>query len=235
MTGPWTEPLPLLAWAVEHDEGLLLIDTGERADVRDTRFSRFDVRPDDEIVPRLRALGLDPGDVTTVVLTHLHGDHVNGVAAFKHARVLVSAAELRFAKTLQGRFGRRLAHQALPTGFAPTAVDFERPAIGAFSASHAVVQRGDVIMVPTPGHTPGHSAVLVIEDNLHRLIAGDVTYYQAQLLDIHVDGVSPKPAVARETMRAILRHAEMHPTVYLPSHDAESPIRLTGNSLLAPR
>lgn len=232
MTGPWTEAIPILAWAIEHDEGVIMVDTGARADVRDTPFSRFEVGPEEEIAPQLRERGIEPGDVRTVVITHLHGDHVDGVGAFPNARVLVSAAELRFSATMQAKIGRRIAHQTLPDGFAPTAVDFDGPGIGAFGASHAVTEKGDIVIVPAPGHTPGHSAVLVVEGDLHRLIAGDSSYDQQQLLDLHPDGVSPKPSVARETMRTIIRHGELHPTVYLPTHDAGSPARLTADVVL---
>lgn len=232
MTGPWTEPVPLRAWAIELHDGVVMVDTGERADVRDSPFSRFDVRPEDEITPQLHKQGIDPADVHTVVITHLHGDHVNGVGAFPNARVLVSRAELRFAATLQARIGRRVTHQTLPADFAPEALDFDGPGIGAFGASHAITEEGNVVIVPTPGHTPGHCAVLVVEDDLHRLIAGDSSYDQQQLLDVHVDGVSPKPSLARETMRTIIRHGELHPTVYLPTHDAESAARLDADRVL---
>ncbi|MCA1657160.1 MAG: MBL fold metallo-hydrolase, partial [Actinobacteria bacterium] len=76
-TGPWTGPLPILAWAIEHDEGVIVVDTGERASVRDAPFARFSVSPEEEITPGLRAAGIDPADVGTVVLTHLHGDHMD--------------------------------------------------------------------------------------------------------------------------------------------------------------
>jgi N-acyl homoserine lactone hydrolase len=74
--------------------------------------------------------------------------------------------------------------------------------------------------------------VLVAEDDLHRLIAGDCSYDRAQLLDLHVDAVSPRAAVARQTMQTIFRRAAMHPTVYLPSHDPESEARLATNVVL---
>lgn len=232
VTGPWTEPLPILAWAIEHDEGLLLVDTGERAGVRDAPFARFAVRPEEELAPGLRAAGIDPADVRTVVLTHLHGDHIDGLPQVPGARVVLGAEELRVARTPGARLTRRLTHQPLPPGFDPVGVPFDGAPLGAFGATHALTRRADVLLVPAPGHTPGHAAVLVVEGGLHRLLAGDSSYDQAQLLDLHPDAISPRAAVARDTMRTILRHAALHPTVYLPSHDPDSPARLAAGAVL---
>src|SRR5215212_10441005 len=83
----WTEPLPILAWLIEHPDGLIVVDTGDSAGVMDRSWVprwqpfwkfgvRFDVKQEQEIGPQLRAMGFEPDDVRTVVLTHLHGDHV---------------------------------------------------------------------------------------------------------------------------------------------------------------
>jgi hypothetical protein len=74
----WTPPLPILAWAVEHPEGLMVVDTGETARTSEpgyfTRWNpyfrlgvRAQVEPEDEIGPQLRRLGFDPADVRCVV------------------------------------------------------------------------------------------------------------------------------------------------------------------------
>src|SRR5689334_9896067 len=78
----WAEPVPIQAWLIEHPEGLILIDTGETARAAQPgyhprwhpywrRAIREHVRPDEELEPRLRALGVTPGDIRWVVLTHL--------------------------------------------------------------------------------------------------------------------------------------------------------------------
>jgi glyoxylase-like metal-dependent hydrolase (beta-lactamase superfamily II) len=231
-SGPWTEPLPILAWAIEHDEGVIVVDTGETSEVSDSAFARFDIGPEDEIGPGLLAVGIDPADVRTVVLTHMHGDHINGIAAFPEAQVLVSAREARFVATPGARIVRAITRQPLPPGLDPLPVSFDGPPLGAFKASHPLTKAGDVSLVPAPGHTPGHSAVLIADGDLHVLIAGDSSYDEAQLLDQQVDAVSPRASVARGTMQTILRHATLHPTVYLPSHDPESAERLAASTLL---
>ena len=130
------------------------------------------------------------------------------------------------------RVVQRASRQPLPAGFDPVRLTFDGPPVGAFAASHPLTQAGDVVVVPAPGHTPGHSAVLVVQGDLHRLIAGDASYDQAQLLEHRVDAVSPSAKVARATMDTIVRHAALHPTVYLPSHDPASAQRLAGDVVL---
>jgi N-acyl homoserine lactone hydrolase len=73
----WTEPLPIYAFAIEHPEGVIVVDTGESARVaaagyfpRWSPFFRFAVRmrvePSEEIGPQLERLGITPRDVRTV-------------------------------------------------------------------------------------------------------------------------------------------------------------------------
>src|SRR5271170_7915263 len=86
----WTEWLPIYAWAIEHDEGVIVVDTGETSRVHQIgyfpnwhpfyrRATKFSVHPDEEIGPQLSGLGISPRDVRHVVLTHLHTDHAAGL------------------------------------------------------------------------------------------------------------------------------------------------------------
>jgi N-acyl homoserine lactone hydrolase len=231
--GAFTGALPIHVWAIEHPDGLVLVDTGESSTARDQRFARFDVSRDDELDRVLARAGFAAGDVRTVVLTHVHGDHIDGLPHVAGATVLAGEEELRFTGSVGARVARRALHQPLPDGFAPVPLRFDGPPLGAFRASAPVTPDGRVVAVPTPGHTPGHLSVLVVEDDHHVLLAGDAAYDQAQLLDRHVDGVSPDDDVARATMDTILAHARKHATVVLPSHDPGSAARLAAREPLA--
>jgi glyoxylase-like metal-dependent hydrolase (beta-lactamase superfamily II) len=115
--------------------------------------------------------------------------------------------------------------------FRPIALDAGR--FGAFERSRSLSDDGRIMAVDTRGHTPGHTAVVCIDDEgRHVLLAGDVTDTLEQLLARRPDAVSPKPAVAVATMEAILAHGREHPTVYLPSHDPESIGRLEKKTTL---
>jgi N-acyl homoserine lactone hydrolase len=224
--GPMGEARPIHAWVVMHPEGVLLVDTGEVASVRDTTFARFEVARRDELDEALKGVDVDPADVERVVLTHVHGDHVDGLAHVPRAQVLVHDREITVVNSVEARLSRRIVRQPLPEGFAPTPFALDGGSVGAFATSHALTEDGRVLVVPLPGHTPGHVGVLIEQGDHHVLIGGDSSYDVAQLRDLAIDGVSPSAKVAAATMRTILEHAALHPTVYLPSHDPESAQRL---------
>jgi N-acyl homoserine lactone hydrolase len=228
----WTESLPIHAWLIQHDDGPILVDTGELADTRNTAFARFTVGEEDEIQQALAGHGLAPGDLRSVVLTHVHSDHANGLARLPGAPVVVGDTELRFVRSVGARATRLLLRQPLPSGFAPRPVGFDGPPIGAFKSSHLLTEDGRVRLVPAPGHTPGHAAVLVDRGDHHVLLCGDAGYDVEQIVDRHVDGISPDENVARATMDVILEHARRHPTVVLPSHDRRAMERLAQTEVL---
>jgi glyoxylase-like metal-dependent hydrolase (beta-lactamase superfamily II) len=228
----FTESLPIHVWVIEHPEGVIVVDTGELAGAPALPFARFEIAPEDEIGPQLRRLGIEPADVRTVVLTHLHGDHMDGVGLFAGTDVLVNEGEYRYIRSLPGRINSAIGRQVWPAGFIPKTFAYEPEPLGPFVRSYSLTATGDVLVVPTPGHTPGHSSVVILRDGISYFLAGDTSYSQQQLLEGRVDGVSPNATQARRTMRTILRYAAEHPTVYLPSHDRESAIRLATSSLL---
>jgi glyoxylase-like metal-dependent hydrolase (beta-lactamase superfamily II) len=226
LPGPFLPPVPIHCWAVEHDGRLFLVDTGETAAVNDIPFARFQVGSADELPAVLSAAGLAIDDVDTAVLTHMHGDHVDG-AVHLRGPVLVHERELAFAHGIQSRIAQRLLRQPLPAGVDFTPVALDDGPFGGFARSRSLSDDGRIMMVDTPGHTPAHVSVICIDDDgRHVLLAGDATDTLEQLHALRPDAIGPKPAVSIATMRAILAHARLHPTVYLPSHDQESAARL---------
>jgi glyoxylase-like metal-dependent hydrolase (beta-lactamase superfamily II) len=232
----WTEPLPVFAWVVEHPEGVIVVDTGETA--RATRpgyfprwhpYFRFAVRewvrPEQEIGPQLRTLGIAPTDVRWLVMTHLHTDHAGGLAHFPGVDTLVSRAEYAAALGWRGRVVGYPSNR-WPSGFAPRLLDFVDRPYGPFTGSLPLTRAGDVVLVPTPGHTRGHLSVIVRDGDHAIFLAGDTSYTEQLLIERAPDGVGPSEAQERDTHARILRFAQETPTVYLPTHDPESARRL---------
>lgn len=236
--GPMGELMPIHAWLIDHPrDGRILVDAGETHEAGDTTFAEFHVAREDELDHQLRDVaGVEPRDVDRVVLTHVHGDHVDGLPhVAPHAVVLASAREIAVAGSVGARATRALVRQPLPVPFDPRPLALDGPPVGAFPSSTPLTGDGRVIAVPAPGHTPGHLAVLVVQPGHHVLLIGDAAYDLAQLQDLQVDGVAPNARVARETMARILRHAAGHPTVVLPSHDPHSARRLAATETLRRR
>ncbi|HEU4346382.1 MAG TPA: MBL fold metallo-hydrolase [Actinoplanes sp.] len=119
----------------------------------------------------LAAAGIAPADVETIVLTHLHEDHIGwavpAVTPFPNARVIAQRADVT-------AFAARPQEDALL-----------RPLR---ESGRLTVLDGDAELGPglrviaTPGHTPGHQSVLVSADDDDLLITGDLLVHTVQLL-----------------------------------------------------
>jgi N-acyl homoserine lactone hydrolase len=224
----WSEPMPIHCWAIEHEGRLLLVDTGEVATARNTTFARFEVERGHELPSAMAAVGLSPEDVSSVVLTHHHGDHVDGLAHVR-APARIHDAELKFLGGAMSRVMRRVLRQPLPDGFAPEPFSLDGGPFGAFARSRAFSDDGRIVAVETPGHTPGHISVICVDDSgRHVMLAGDATDSLEQLKARRADAIGPDPKAHTATLGTILDHCADHPTVYLPSHDPDSAARLAG-------
>jgi len=228
MPGAWSEPLPIHCWAIEHDGVLRLVDTGETAEARNVPFARMEVSREQELPSAMAAFGLSLDDVSEVVLTHAHGDHIDGLVHVR-GRVLSHEVELRYVAARFPSVMRRVLRQPLPPGFAPEPFVLDGGSFGAFPRSRALSDDGRIVAVDTPGHTPGHVSVICVDDSgRHVMLAGDATDTLEQLHARRADAIAPDPKVHVATMDTILAHCAQHPTVYLPSHDPESAARLGG-------
>ncbi len=237
----WTEWLPIYVWVIEQGVRVVLVDTGETSRVHELgyhpswhpfyrRGARFSVAPEDELGPQLRNLGIKPADVSDVILTHLHTDHAGGLRHVVGSRTWVNPSELSRAQGMMGRLNGYLPHR-WPKWWEPRALEFKDAPVGPFSQSADLTGNGEILVIPTPGHTPAHVSVLV-QGSTSVLLAGDTSYTQALLQAGKVDGVSPDEEVSRKTMERILELGRERPLVYLPSHDPESLARLTASKTL---
>ena len=98
-----------------------------------------------------------------------------------------------------------------------------------------MTEAGDIIAVATPGHTADHVSVLVQEDDATLFLAGDASYTEALMLAGKVDGVSADDHVSSATLDAIGRFSRSRPTIYLPTHDPQSAVRLADRRLVGTR
>lgn len=232
----WTDPLPIHAWAIEHPEGVIVVDTGETARVNDRGYFpgwhpyyRLGVRewvePENEIGPQLRAVGISPGDVRWVVVTHLHTDHAGGLGHFPESEILVTRPEFENASGVLGKI-RGFLPDRWPDWFSPKLIDLEPASFGPFPESLKLTDAGDVVIVGTAGHTPGHVSVVLEEGEASLFFAGDTSYTERLMIAGKADGVSPDLGAARLTLGRIQEFTRQRDVVYLPSHDPDSAERL---------
>lgn len=130
----------------------------------------------------LGAAGIDPKNVDTVVISHFHGDHINGLLtadnkpAYPNAEVLVPAAEWAFWMSDDNM---NKAPDALKGNFKNA-----RRVFGPLGDKVAQYQDGKevapgITAVSTPGHTPGHSSHVLSSGSAKTMIQADVTNHPA--------------------------------------------------------
>jgi glyoxylase-like metal-dependent hydrolase (beta-lactamase superfamily II) len=162
-------------WVISDDAGVFLVDTGYTAEVGARRGREHHTTP----ARALPALGIDPRDVTAVVVTHAHWDHAGNVAEFPHAQVVMTEAEYGFwTSPLAAR--RQFAEH-----FEPGDVD----RLGrARAEDRLTLFTGRLTLAPgielleVGGHTPGQLvAVVGAPDGGTRVLASDALHFYEEV------------------------------------------------------
>lgn len=177
------------SWLIRHGEHVILVDTGCGNDKVRTEpaFARFH-KLQQPFLERLALAGVAPEDVTMVVNTHLHIDHIGWntrleggewVPTFPNARYIASRIEMDHWTRPDGG----LAH--MPDGDAIIA-DSVTPIVEA--GLFDLVEDGDtlapgIIVDLAPGHTPGQIFVRVEDDGAAAIFTGDCIHQPMQIYE----------------------------------------------------
>jgi N-acyl homoserine lactone hydrolase len=215
------------ALLIKHPNGNLLIDTGLGRNVD----AHYDVVPwlmrqvttlvkETPAADQLKAAGVE---LSAIVLTHAHWDHVSGVEDLPGVPVWMSEAELAFVDN--GGAATELARRLKTKDF--TNFPWNGGPYLGFDKSHDVFGDGAVVFVPAQGHTPGSIFVFVTTtEGAKYLLVGD-TAWQSE----GVDRPAEKPWMARrlvdqapEQVRAQLVQLnqlkrQVPGLIVLPAHD----------------
>jgi glyoxylase-like metal-dependent hydrolase (beta-lactamase superfamily II) len=205
-------PFEWLFWVVKGKDRTILVDTGfDNAELAARwRIANW-VRPTD----RLRSFGIDPEDVTDVILTHAHWDHAGGVQDYPNARVYIQGVEYDHASSVlsasnpEGR-GMRLENlEAIRR---------------AEAEGRLTVVRGPLDLAPGIEmdlggyHTPGSQYVTVETRDGVVVLAGDTTYVYWNNQRHVPTGTNVDPAANLATIEALQRRAGS-PFLLMPGHD----------------
>ncbi|MCR6484206.1 MBL fold metallo-hydrolase [Amycolatopsis sp. OK19-0408] len=180
----------------------LLVETGDSLALVDTGFGAQAVaRPGEWLgrpfmamvgarveaaetaVAQIKALGLDPADVRHIVMTHLDVDHAGGLADFPNAVVHVRAEEHQ-AATAPANAAEKNRYRAAQFTHSPLWSTYDETGEPWFGFDAVRSLKGlpeEILLVPLPGHTRGHTGVAVDTGDGWLLHAGDAYFFHGQL------------------------------------------------------
>jgi N-acyl homoserine lactone hydrolase len=227
---------PIQCFLVEHPSaGPVLIDTGFHGSVAVSPRSNLgafgtviyrdiDMRAEQAAAAQLRAKGIEPSSVRTVVMTHLHPDHASAISDFPEATFLVSSAEWEAATEGGQRDG--YVQRQFDHGFDYRLVDFTSEhanSFAGFARSFDVFGDGSVRIVFTPGHTLGHMSVVLQTASGELLVAGDAIFMHRTLADDHLPHLLADEHLFRRSLREIRQYSKETPdALIIPGHDWEA-------------
>jgi len=163
-------------YLIRHAKGLMLWDSGLSDSIASTPGGV--VRGGGAIrsivgktlASQLAEIGVKPDDVTHIAFSHTHGDHVGNANYFTKATLYMQEPEYAAA------FG------ASPSkfGFDPSTYDKLRAnPVMKLNGDYDVFGDASVMILSTPGHTPGHQSLLVrLPKRGPVVLSGDMTHFQ---------------------------------------------------------
>lgn len=212
--------IPLPMFVIEHAEGLVLFDAGldpscvgdpaaGYGEVADRIRLTFDERH--LIDPFLKARGHSIADVTHVIASHLHWDHIGGLKQFPHARIVVGKGEQEYAAAPE----KFAADFYRPEDFGePEALELEE-----ISGDWDVFGDGSIVALRMPGHTPGSLALQVKSGERTIVLSGDVVHTRgAYEEEIHYHG-DVDSVQARQSLRRLKGVLAEHQADLWIAHD----------------
>jgi glyoxylase-like metal-dependent hydrolase (beta-lactamase superfamily II) len=167
-------------YLIHHTQGWLLWDTGitdaiagmpEGLPPSDPRMTHW--RRPKTLAAQLEAVGVKPTDIKYVAVSHTHPDHIGNVELFPHSMLLVQKAEYEW-----------------PTPFGAGRFKPEHP-VTKLQGDHDVFGDGSVMILSTPGHTPGHQSLLVKLPKTGALVlSGDAVHFKSNWENRRVPSVN---------------------------------------------
>jgi glyoxylase-like metal-dependent hydrolase (beta-lactamase superfamily II) len=227
-----TITVPLYSYLIDHPKhGLMMIDTcinWEQAHDHDGYYNHnymisrllsdrneYKLTPEQELEVQIQLLGYKLDDIKTVFMTHVHDDHAGGLRNLPNAKVVLNKED-REKGTLYP-YSFELVKENLHL-FTYNPVPFHD-----FNESLDYFGDNSVVLLPTQGHSPGHTAVLLNMENTDVLFVGDSPYtlrHMAvdQVRQMTIGGLETDNQV--EATRKIQRLVNTNPeTILLFSHD----------------
>lgn len=217
-----TVRIPLPAYLIEHEQGLVLFDTSMNPLVCDDPALVFGDRPETAMIVshpgqridrQLAKLGYRPEDITHVVLSHTHSDHAGGLYLFPQAKFFAGPGEFQWA----AQPAPESAHLFNPTDLSGDVREFDWTTVQ--SPSQDLFGDGAIIIHHTPGHTPGELSALVRLPSQNIILTGDTVHLREAMEWDAVDGTDWDHDEARRSIATLKRIRDEESAAVWIAHD----------------
>ena len=229
--------LPINVFLIEHENGLVLFDTGLDPALKTDpnyisqavgrflvdRIFQFHITPDEKLGIHLKRLGVAPKAIKKAIISHLHFDHVGGIADIPEADLLVSEQEwAQLADPHPEREWILREHIELPGAkWQPIKFhEMDDPLVSLFGGGHDVMDDGSMVLLPTPGHTPGSMSLLLRSSVMPPvLFIGDLAYEEKSIMEDRVPGTGDAEMLRASYAKVCALKKQLPNLIIVSSHD----------------
>jgi len=208
-------------WLIKHGSEWLLWDTGvPEAALNDpkgwsTLPKLIVYHLDKTVTGQLAEIGLKPSDIGRVAISHTHGDHIGNVRLFPDSAILMQRAEHSWINSGNGPNDNvnrlmALARELLGDPKNLQLIDGDTDVFG----------DGSVILVSTPGHTPGSQSLLVhLKNSGFIILSGDVVHLEGNFERNIVPALNTDKAQSIASMEKIRQMMARYGATLFINHD----------------
>lgn len=203
-------------YLIRHNDALMLWDTGLPAALLNAPFTKDAMSPrlNRTLTDQLSQINIKPDDIDMIGISHYHFDHIGQAAAFPKAKLLIGKDDLAVLK-----------QTPLPAGIdtAPLSLWLKDGSpVDAVSGDRDIFGDGSVIMINTPGHTPGsHSLLVRLPKFGPVLLSGDTVHFNEQVANNNVPPFNTDRAQSLASMDRLYGIAKNVPATLIIQHEPD--------------
>jgi len=219
----WVE-IPVYAVLIDHPDGKILFDLGCHPKACEGHWCQelvntfpFTFEDDQRLENQLKLVNTRPEDISKVILSHMHMDHIGNIHLFKHADVYVSSKEFEYAQTIVHLNQDPKSHEAY------VKKDVEMPVKQYHLLDEDTEFLPGIDFIFLPGHTAGSSGLIVHLENDGVLIFPMDAIYNKKILGppAKASGFVHNSIAYFKSIEKVRALAKKHQAQIMFSHDME--------------